>query len=266
MESTYLGCHTSLVVRNLRVGMILFILSEVFFFVSFFWAFFNSMVGETSMGGVGCWPVLGVKAIFPWKVPALNTCILLSSGATVTWAHKAVKIHNHYPVWVKYHSKPLSLDLTSDQIKKVGYTMEKLSKGYPDLATDLKWFVDDYKDYYETRRLKGEKYRTESLVALGLTVVLGVIFTWLQFNEYYMASFSMGEGVYGSTFYLMTGFHGVHVIVGTIFLTVCWFRIYLYHFSFKHHYFGFDAAVWYWHFVDVVWIGLFFSVYVWGYY
>jgi len=266
IERTYLGCHTRLVVRNLRVGIILFILSEVFFFVRFFWAFFNGMVGETSMGGVGCWPVLGVKAVFPWKVPALNTCILLRSGATVTWAHKAVKVHNHYPVWVKFHRSPLRLNLSSSQFKKVAFTVGKLSKVDPDLKLNLKRFIRDYKDSQEKKRFKGEQYRIESLLSLGLTIALGVVFTWLQFNEYYIARFRMGEGIYGSTFYLMTGFHGIHVLVGTIFLTVCWFRIYLYHFRFKHHYFGFDAAVWYWHFVDVVWIGLFFSVYVWGYY
>jgi heme/copper-type cytochrome/quinol oxidase subunit 3 len=91
----------------------------------------------------------------------------------------------------------------------------------------------------------GEKYRRQTLWALGLTVALGIFFSSLQFHEYYIASFTIAEGIYGSTFYMITGFHGVHVLVGTIFLTVVFFRTYYYHFCQHLHYFGFDAAVWY---------------------
>nr|YP_008758069.1 cytochrome c oxidase subunit III [Arctica islandica]AGW53593.1 cytochrome oxidase subunit III [Arctica islandica] len=217
VESTFLGCHTSLVVRNLRIGMLLFILSEIFFFVSFFWAFFYVSIGELSSHGVSFWPPMGTKAIYPWKVPFLNTAVLLGSGATVTWAHNAVSAHN--------------LDMENNKSS---------------ILINKKWWI-------------------HGLLSLGITVGLGVFFTWLQFNEYYMSSFSMADSVYGSVFFMMTGFHGMHVLVGTVFLLVCWFRLYLHHFSFHHHYFGLDAAVWYWHFVDIVWIGLFSFVYVWGY-
>nr|YP_009498483.1 cytochrome c oxidase subunit III [Dosinia japonica]AWK60555.1 cytochrome c oxidase subunit III [Dosinia japonica] len=225
LESTFLGCYSSYVVRNLRCAMFLFILSEVFFFVSFFWGFFNGSVGELSMQGVGMWPPKGINPIYPWRVPFLNTIVLLSSALTVTWAHKAVSAHN----MVDYSGLYLSL------------------KGKTESFSSSKY------------------YQLHGLFSLGFTILLGLFFTYLQATEYYMASFSICDSIYGSTFFLLTGFHGMHVMVGTIFLIVCWFRLYLLHFSYQHHYFGLDAAVYYWHFVDVVWIGVFASVYVWGY-
>nr|YP_010178052.1 cytochrome c oxidase subunit III [Mactra quadrangularis]QUV72902.1 cytochrome c oxidase subunit 3 [Mactra quadrangularis]ULC79871.1 cytochrome c oxidase subunit III [Mactra quadrangularis]WLS55660.1 cytochrome c oxidase subunit 3 [Mactra quadrangularis] len=232
VESTYLGCHTSLVVRNLRVGMVLFILSEVFFFVSFFWAFFHVSIGEISMRTVGQWPPVGVKAIYPWKVPALNTAILLGSGMTVTWAHKAVSVHNKCPAGV------MNLNSDSKTIDREEYSL----------------LVE-----------KGACYQKQAIASMALTVGLGAFFMCIQYEEYYMASFTMADSAFGSTFFIMTGFHGMHVLVGTVFLFICTLRLYYRHFSFNHHYFGLDAAIWYWHFVDVVWIGLFFAVYVWGY-
>ncbi|MEX2616871.1 MAG: cytochrome c oxidase subunit 3 [Alphaproteobacteria bacterium] len=98
---------------------------------------------------------------------------------------------------------------------------------------------------------------------LGLTILLGIAFTALQAYEYSHAAFGITSGIYGSTFYMATGFHGFHVIVGTAFLTVCFFRARAGHFKPEHH-FGFEAAAWYWHFVDVVWLFLFICVYWWG--
>ena len=105
--------------------------------------------------------------------------------------------------------------------------------------------------------------RTESLLSLVCTVFLAIIFTLLQIFEYNMADFRLSDGIYGSTFYMATGFHGFHVLIGTIFLLVCTFRLFLYHFT-KQHHFGFEAAAWYWHFVDVIWLFLFVSIYWWG--
>jgi cytochrome c oxidase subunit 3 len=107
------------------------------------------------------------------------------------------------------------------------------------------------------------KSRTETLQALSLTVILGVYFTFLQAGEYIEAPFTIADRAYGTLFYVCTGFHGIHVLVGTIFLSVCLIRTFLYHFSDGHH-FGFEAAAWYWHFVDVVWICLYLSIYWWG--
>lgn len=99
---------------------------------------------------------------------------------------------------------------------------------------------------------------------LFCTFRLGIYFTFLQAGEYFETFFSIADGVYGSTFFVATGFHGLHVLIGSIFLFVCFMRVVFYHFSVGHH-FGFEAAAWYWHFVDVVWLFLYLSIYWWGY-
>jgi cytochrome c oxidase subunit 3 len=101
------------------------------------------------------------------------------------------------------------------------------------------------------------------LQGLALTILLGILFTTIQAYEYSHAAFGFTDGIYSSTFFMATGFHGFHVIVGTLFLIVCFFRAYVGHFKPDHH-FGFEAAAWYWHFVDVVWLFLFICVYWWG--
>jgi cytochrome c oxidase subunit 3 len=105
--------------------------------------------------------------------------------------------------------------------------------------------------------------RQGMLQGLGLTILLGLTFTSVQAYEYAHAAFGFREGIYSSTFFMATGFHGAHVIIGTIFLIVCWVRGWLGHFKPDHH-IGFEAAAWYWHFVDVVWLFLFFCIYIWG--
>nr|NP_150622.1 cytochrome oxidase subunit 3 [Pagurus longicarpus]AAF63426.1 cytochrome oxidase subunit 3 [Pagurus longicarpus] len=197
-EATYQGLHTKIVVNGLRWGMILFILSEVLFFFSFFWAFFHSSLSPTVEIGM-LWPPKGVDPFNPFQIPLLNTIILLSSGATVTWAHHAIMEGNH----------------------------------------------------------------KQSLQSLTLTVVLGLYFTALQAFEYIEAPFTIADSVFGATFFVATGFHGLHVIIGTTFLMVCLLRLYKCHFSSNHH-FGFEAAAWYWHFVDVVWLFLYIFIYWWG--
>ncbi len=197
-EGTIEGQHTSSVQSGLKLGVILFIVSEVMFFVAFFWAFFHSSFNPSpAIGGV--WPPAFIVTLDPWKVPLLNTILLLTSGACVTAAHHGI-VHGN--------------------------------KGF-------------------------------ALTFLGLTIALAAVFTALQGYEYQTASFTIADGVYGSTFYMATGFHGFHVIVGTLFLAVCLIRLYFNHFSREHH-FGFEAAAWYWHFVDVVWLFLFISIYWWG--
>nr|YP_010988653.1 cytochrome c oxidase subunit III [Allanaspides helonomus]WOR80945.1 cytochrome c oxidase subunit III [Allanaspides helonomus]WOR80958.1 cytochrome c oxidase subunit III [Allanaspides helonomus] len=104
---------------------------------------------------------------------------------------------------------------------------------------------------------------SQALQSLTITVILGIYFTALQAMEYLEASFSIADSVYGSTFFVATGFHGLHVLIGTSFLAICLLRLYNCHFSPTHH-FGFEAAAWYWHFVDVVWLFLYISIYWWG--
>ena len=197
-EATFLGDHSKVVELGIRWGIVLFIISEVFFFVSFFWAFFYSRLIPVTMVG-GSWPPVGVHVFDPTSVPLLNRFVLLRSGVSVTWSHHAI----------------LSRELQS------------------------------------------------AVSRLILTVILGVYFTALQGLEYWEASFSFRDGVYGRVFFIATGFHGLHVLVGTKFLIVRLIRINRGHFSHSHHV-GFEIAAWYWHFVDVVWLFLYVWVYVWG--
>nr|YP_010947285.1 cytochrome c oxidase subunit III [Promustilia yajiangensis]WGO62296.1 cytochrome c oxidase subunit III [Promustilia yajiangensis] len=197
-EGTYQGKHTILVTKGLRWGMILFIVSEIFFFISFFWAFFHSSLAPNiEIGAI--WPPLSINPFNPFQIPLLNTIILISSGVTVTWAHHALMENN----------------------------------------------------------------QSQMNQSLFITICLGLYFTILQAYEYIEASFSIADSIYGSTFFMATGFHGLHVIIGTFFLMVCLLRQLLNHFS-KNHHFGFEAAAWYWHFVDVVWLFLYISIYWWG--
>ncbi len=206
------GHHTPVVQLHLRYGMILFIASEVMFFVAWFWAFFSAAlfpapvelvdgaVQTISDASVAAqFPMKGIEVLDPFGYPLLNTFILLCSGTTVTWAHHAL-IHGD---------------------------REGLKKG------------------------------------LWCTILLGLLFTCIQAYEYIHAPFGFKGTIYGATFFMATGFHGAHVIIGTIFLIVCLVRSYKGDFTPKQH-FGFEAAAWYWHFVDVVWLFLFVSIYVWG--
>jgi cytochrome c oxidase subunit 3 len=208
IEGTYEGQHTQAVQKGLRLGIALFILSEVMFFFGFFWAFFHSSLSPAIQIG-GVWPPKGIIPMSYLGIPFLNTIILLTSGVTVTWFHYLIT------------STELHNDVSSDNIKK------------------------------------------EGIFSLGLTVLLGLIFLGFQAYEYIHATFTISDGVYGSTFYLLTGFHGFHVIVGTLFLFVCLLRYLSNHFT-EHHHIGLEAAIWYWHFVDVVWLFLYISIYWWG--
>jgi len=208
------GDHTPVVSIGLRYGMILFIASEVMFFVAWFWIFFEmalfhhhrtlSSIDEVRAAWA-IWPPMGVQVLSPWHLPLVNTLTLLLSGTTVTWAHHALQVGDR----------------------------------------------------------RGAK------IGLALTIALGLLFTSIQAYEYrhilmeglFFNPKSVNSGLYGSAFFMSTGFHGFHVIVGTIFLAVCLGRLMAGGFTPKQH-FGFEAAAWYWHFVDVVWLFLFSFVYV----
>ncbi|MDX1292863.1 MAG: cytochrome c oxidase subunit 3 [Hyphomonas sp.] len=207
------GDHTPVVQIGLRYGMILFIASEVMFFVGWFWSFFEfaifstARVGETwdsanalyadGLSRFANWPPVGVETFDPFHLPLINTLILLLSGTTVTWAHHALQ-HND---------------------------------------------------------------RSGAKLGLLLTVILGMVFTMLQAYEYSHAAFTYDGTLYGSAFFMATGFHGAHVVIGTIFLAICLIRLMTGGMSAEKH-LGFEFAAWYWHFVDVVWLFLFAFVYV----
>ena len=197
-EGTFLGDHTIRVQKGLTMGMALFITSEVMFFFSIFWALFHASLSPAIELG-GQWPPMGIDSINPFELPLLNTVLLLTSGATVTYSHHAVI----------------------------------------------------------------NKNRAGAISGLILTILLATVFTVCQGIEYANAPFTIADGVYGSTFYMSTGFHGIHVIVGTIMLAVSLGRLVQYHFTSTHH-IGYESAILYWHFVDVVWLFLFVSVYWYG--
>lgn len=206
VKESHEGHHTRVVSLHLRYGMMMFIASEVMFFVAWFWAFFDAslfanevqQVARTAYTG-GHWPPTSIEVLDPLHLPLYNTIILLLSGTTVTWAHHAL-LHNN---------------------------------------------------------------RKGLIQGLTLTVLLGALFSGVQVYEYVHAPFAFKDSIYGATFFMATGFHGFHVFVGTIFLIVCLVRALRGDFTPEKH-FGFEAAAWYWHFVDVVWLFLFFSIYVWG--
>ncbi len=233
IKESLTGENTAFVVRlGLRYGMVLFIASEVMFFVAWFWAFFGAALfpgafdpviladgsqmlnasGDLAFTGNegrlhatgGVWPPVGIEPLNAWHLPLINTLVLLLSGTTVTWAHHAIQ-----------HG-------------------------------DRKGLVQ----------------------GLAVTIALGAFFTFLQASEYTEALTSgmfkfSGGGIYGASFFMATGFHGLHVIIGTIFLSVCLLRAIRGQFTADRH-FGLEAAAWYWHFVDVVWLFLFASIYVLG--
>ena len=198
MRESLIGYHTHKLEVRLRIGMLLFILSEVFFFISFFWAFYDASLSPTIEIGLS-WPPKGIMPLSVYSVPLLNTVILLTRGITVTWAHHSI-INNFF---------------------------------------------------------------NKSVVRLVATVALGAYFIMIQYVEYREARFAIADGVYGSTFFMATGFHGFHVTVGALFLFYVLVALIRGQMLYNHH-FAFEAAAWYWHFVDVVWLFLFINIYWWG--
>lgn len=199
-ERTYQGNHTSFVITSIKYGIILFILSEILFFIRFFWRFFHHRLSPTHELGL-VWPPKRIHPFNPLNIPLINTIILLSSGVSVTWAHASICLNN----W-------------------------KITKN-----------------------------------RLLITISLGIYFSFLQFYEYFSSPFSIRDSVYGRTFFLTTGFHGIHVIIGTLFLIHVFLRIKNINFSLTHH-LGIEISIWYWHFVDVVWLFLYITIYWWGKY
>lgn len=220
-EATFKGDHTLKVIRGIKIGFILFLLSEVMFFLSFFWAFFHfSLSPSTELGGV--WPPQHLMILNPLGIPFLNTLILLTSGAFLTFMHACV-IMQEIPLF--FHEELGMLNRFKEN-------------------SDDEPVVIDINGFH-------------------VTLFFAIIFLGFQFFEYSHSPFSISDGVYGSIFFLLTGFHGLHVIVGSIFIFISEERQRLGHFGPRHH-LGFELSAWYWHFVDVVWIFLFFFVYVWG--
>lgn len=181
-----MGYHTSKLELGFRSSMILFIRSEVLFFVSFFWAYYDGSLSPRIDVGLS-WPPKGIYPLSVYSVPLLNTVILLSSGVSITWSHHSLMINDYSSI----------------------------------------------------------------VVSLAITLGLGIYFLYLQYTEYIETSFRITDGIYGRTFFIRTGFHGVHVIVGSTMLLYTLLLTLAGVLTFNHH-FSFEATAWYWHFVDVV--------------
>nr|YP_009468945.1 cytochrome c oxidase subunit III [Changeondelphax velitchkovskyi]AVC55488.1 cytochrome c oxidase subunit III [Changeondelphax velitchkovskyi] len=197
-ESSIKGDHTLVVKKMIKMGMILFIISEIMFFLSFFWSFFHASLAPSTDIGLK-WPPNGINPFNPMEIPLLNTIILVSSGASITWAHQAI-----------------------------------LSKKFK-----------------------------QTIKSLTLTIVLGIYFTFLQWWEYKNASFTISDSVFGSSFFMTTGFHGIHVMIGTIFILTALQSI-LTMKSNKINHLSLELSAWYWHFVDVIWLFLYLTLYWWN--
>nr|BBU67671.1 cytochrome oxidase subunit 3 [Polistes riparius] len=198
-ESTFQGMHTFSMIKNLKLGMILFIISEIFFFISLFWTYFHSSLSPSIEIG-GLWPPKNIIMLNPYSIPLLNSIILISSGITITWSHHSLLFNKNF----------------------------------------------------------------KAILTLIQTINLGMFFTLCQIHEYFETSFTIADSIFGSIFFLTTGFHGIHVIIGTIFLIICLIRMIKKHFS-KNHHFGYEAAIWYWHFVDIVWLFVYTWIYWWSF-
>lgn len=194
-EREFQGFHVVLVIKLIRYRFLIFIISEIFFFVSFFWSYFHFILNPPVECGV-CWPPLGIIAFDAYGIPIINSFILITSGITITLSHHLILLNKQYKFY------------------------------------------------------------------LLITIFFGVLFTLFQFLEYYYSSFTIADSVYGSLFFIITGFHGLHVIVGSLFLIYCLYRTCCGHFISFHHV-GFEIASWYWHFVDVIWLFLYIVVYWW---
>ena len=192
------GDHTLIVRKGLTIGYILFLVSEVMLFISFFWAFFHSSLAPSIELSL-IWPPLGIQEVNPWGIPLLGSIILLSSGFIVTLSHHSLILGNKY----------------------------------------------------------------DAILYLFFTVLLGFFFVFLQFTEYSYGEFTVADSVFGSVFYLTTGLHAIHVIIGSFFLAIQLIRLSLDHFTIDHH-LGYEFAIFYWHLVDIVWLFVFLSYYWWS--
>ena len=199
-EGAYEGSHDAAPQLNLKMGVMLFIVSEVMFFFSFFWAFFHFSLSPSVELNV--WPPQGIETLDFTCLPLLNTLLLVLSGSAITYAH-------HF--------------ILSNQISHV------------------------------------------DLVQITLYVIVcALLFTGFQAQEYFQSTFEFSDSAFGSIFFLATGFHGIHVLVGTFFILYNVLRMTARaNFTVQHH-LGFEFAIWYWHFVDLVWLFLYTFVYCWS--
>jgi len=231
------GQHTSMVIRGIKMGMFFFIISEVMFFAGFFWSFFYASINPSiEIGSV--WPPLYFASILinPLGLPLLNTILLLSSGLAVTCSHGYINL-----------------------FLKNEVLMKTLFHTFGILKKDLYFFIISL--------MKLKKFNAQFLIKIFfyflITILCALTFTFIQLYEYFEALFNISDSIFGCCFYMLTGFHGFHVIVGTVFLLVSFIQFFSHQIQHKSET-GIECAIWYWHFVDVVWLFLFVFLYVWS--
>nr|DBA43772.1 TPA_asm: COX3 [Bombus picipes] len=195
-ESTFQGMHSLYIMSMMKFSMIMFIISELFFFISFFWTFFHNSISPSIEINM-MWPPKMIKFFNPLEIPLLNSIILIMSGFSVTLSH---------------------YNLLNNKLKS-------------------------------------------SINMLILTILLGFYFNFMQIFEYYNSFFCINDSIFGSIFFLSTGFHGIHVMIGTLFLLFSLIRMMKNHFSTIHH-INYEFAIWYWHFVDVIWLFIYMFYYI----
>lgn len=197
-ESTFQGNHNFYIINLIKLRIILFIISEIFLFISFFWNFLHNSLAPSIELGLN-WPPKNIQFFNPLLIPILNTIILLTSRFTITLTHFYLLNNN----------------------------------------------------------------KSKRLIFINLTIILSIYFLILQIIEYNEATFTFSDSIFGSSFYIATGFHGIHVIIGTIFLLINIIRMIKIHISFLHH-IRFELAAWYWHFIDIIWLLLYITFYWWN--
>nr|AKM70187.1 cytochrome oxidase subunit III [Chaitophorus saliniger] len=197
-ESTFQGNHNFYIMNLIKFSMILFIISEMFLFISFFWNFLHNSLAPSIELGLN-WPPKNILFFNPMLIPLLNTIILLTSSFTITLTHMYL--------------------------------------------------------------LNNKKKNT--MLFMNLTIILSLYFLILQMIEYKQATFTFSDSIFGSSFYMATGFHGLHVIIGTMFLMLNLMRMKNLHLSFIHH-ISFELSAWYWHFIDIIWLFLYMTFYWWN--
>lgn len=299
-EGVYMGYHTKIVQACLRLGFVLFLVSEVMFFFGFFWALLHFTLTPSIFSGA-IWPPQGIVLYFLSEnvnfPRSFNTDIIKTQTPMLIRENHAVSTlyydktdfeqtirSQYFPTVLKKPSKSYDVDTLKSSLF-ANFLVLQLWPTNALYAGVSKVFINLYSpgvliNPYKVPLLNtaisltsgfvltlSHSYlRTEyflpSFRSINITILMGLGFILLQGFEYTFSGYSINDGVYGSIFYMLTGFHGFHVIVGTIFLIVCSYRMWASHFTSSNH-FAFEAAAWYWHFVDVVWILLYLLLYLW---
>lgn len=299
-EGVYMGYHTKIVQACLRLGFVLFLVSEVMFFFGFFWALLHFTLTPSIFSG-GIWPPQGIVLYFLSEnvnfprsintdlIKAQTPMLIRENHASTTLYYDRTDLEQairsqYFPENIKRPNKFYDVDNIKSsifakffvfQVRPSAALYDGVSKIFINLYSPGV-LINPYKvPLLNTAILLTSGFvltlshsylRTEyflpSFRSINITILMGLGFILLQGFEYTFSGFSINDGVYGSIFYMLTGFHGFHVIVGTIFLFVCSCRMWASHFTSSNH-FAFEAAAWYWHFVDVVWILLYLLLYLW---